>query len=220
MASKEKKNIDIPVETGVSQELDNFELWVVENSKKLMVFSGILIVVIAVGASIWNWQNETEARSRAAFAGAEKIEQIEQALKEHAKGPAATAARIKLARLYSADKKYTEAAKILETVAQDAEADAFLRSRAAVEAAGNYELAGKVDEAIKAYAAVFDNALTDETVRVEAAYAQGRLLAAKKDYAGASLAFKRAIVANPGSQTVAFWSQLAGRALDRLPAGK
>ena len=219
MASKEKKNIDIP-EAGVSQELDNFELWVVQNSKKLIVFSIVLIVVVAVGASIWNWQEGKEARSRAAFAAAKTIEDIETALTEHAKGPAATAARLRLARLYTADKKYDKAAEILKSVAADPEADAFLRSRAAVEAAGNYELAGKTDEAIKEYASVAENALTDETVRQEAAYAQGRLLAAKKDYAGASLAFKRAIAANPGSQASAFWSQLAGRALDRLPAGK
>ena len=41
-----------------------------------------------------------------------------------------------------------------------------------------------------------------------------------KDNAKARDAFKRAIVSNPTSQTTVYWSQLAGRAMDRLPAGK
>ena len=32
----DKKNIELP-EAGVSQELDNFELWVVENRKKICI---------------------------------------------------------------------------------------------------------------------------------------------------------------------------------------
>ena len=216
----EKKNIDVPAENGVSQELDRFEAWVVGNSKKIMICSGILVVVIVVAVSVWSWVKGAEDRSRQAFASATTQEQIESTLKKYDKGAAAAEARVRLARMFAKNKEYAKAAALLEQVANDAAVISFLRGRAAVEAAGNYELAGNAAEAEKAFAAAADNTAFDEAVRVEAAYGQGRLLAAKKDYAGARLAFKRATVKTPANRTVAFWSGLAGRALDRLPAGK
>ena len=59
----DKKNIELP-EAGVSQELDNFELWVVENRKKIVVVSAILVVVIATGVCTWRWFKNAENRSR------------------------------------------------------------------------------------------------------------------------------------------------------------
>lgn len=216
----DKKKAEVVVESGVSQELDNFEAWVIENNKKILAVCAGIVVVVAIAASIWMWIGGAEDRSRKAFAAAETREQIEAVLKDHSKGAAAAEAKVRLARLYSKAKEYGKAAALLETVSVDMDTVIFLRGRAAVEAAANYELAGKTDEALKAYAAAADNTAFDEAVRVEAAYNQGRLLAAKKDYAGAKLAFKRASVKNSADRAVSFWSGLAGRALDRLPAGK
>lgn len=216
----DNKNVEIPAEASVSQELDRFEAWVIENSKKILIGSGVIVVVVAIVASIWMWVDGAEGRSRKAFAAAVTQEQIENTLKKFDKGPAAAEARVRLARILAKNKNYVKAAALLEQVANDPEAISFLRGRAAVDAAGNYELAGKAAEAEKAYAAAADNTAFDEAVRVEAAYGQGRLLAAKKDYAGARLAFKRAAVKNPANKSVSFWSGLAGRAMDRLPAGK
>ena len=216
----EKKKAELVVESGVSQELDNFEAWVIENNKKILAVCAGIVVVVAVAASAWMWVSGAEDRSRKAFAAADTQEEIEATLKEYSTGAAATEAKVRLARLYSKSKKYDQAAELLGTVAVDMDAIVFLRGRAALESAGNYELAGKAEEALKAYTAAADDTAFDEAVRVEAAYNQGRLLAAKKDYAGAKLAFKRAAVKNSTDRSVAFWSGLAGRALDRLPAGK
>ena len=54
MADNKKQNIDMP-DGGVSQELDNFELWVVENRKRILVVSAILVVVIAAAICTWKW---------------------------------------------------------------------------------------------------------------------------------------------------------------------
>jgi tetratricopeptide (TPR) repeat protein len=216
----EKKKTELVIETGVSQELDRFEAWVIENNKKILAVCAGIVAVVAVAATVWMWVSGAENRSRAAFASAETKTDIETVLKEYSSGAAASEAKVRLARMYSKDKEYGKAAELLNTVANDAEVIVFLRGRAAVESAGNYELAGKMDEALKGYAAAADNTAFEESVRVEAAYNQGRLLAAKKDYAGAKLAFKRASVKNSADRAVAFWSGLAGRALDRLPAGK
>ena len=82
------------------------------------------------------------------------------------------------------------------------------------------EKAKKDAEAVKAYTAAANNAAYQESTRAEAAYCLGCFYVAKKDNAKARDAFKRAIVSNPTSQTTVYWSQLAGRAMDRLPAGK
>ena len=75
-------------------------------------------------------------------------------------------------------------------------------------------------EAEKAYTSAANNAAYQEPVRAEAAYLLGCLYVAKNDNEKAQAAFKRAIISNPTSQTTAYWSQLASRAMDRLPAGK
>ena len=209
-----------PVESTVSQELDNFEAWVIENSKKILWACGGIVVIAAVVSSIWLWVDGAEARSRKAFAAAVTREQIENTLKKFEKGPAAAEARVRLARIYSKEKEYDKAAELLKGVAKTDGIAEFVRGRAAIEAAANYELAGKTAEAESIYVYTADNTAFDEAARVEAAYNQGRLLAAKKDYAGAGLAFRRAIVRSSTSRAVSFWSGLASRALDRLPSGK
>ena len=214
-----KKNIDLP-EAGVSQELDNFELWVVENRKKILVVSAILVVVIATGVCTWKWFKNAENRSREAFGKAVTMEQIEATLKKYSEGPAAAAARVRLAEEYAKKKDYEKAAAVLGDVVKDSTADIFLRSRAEINAGRYYELAGKDAEAVKAYSSVANNAAYQESTRAEAAYCLGCFYVAKKDNAKARDAFKRAIVSNPTSQTTVYWSQLAGRAMDRLPAGK
>ena len=216
----DKKDNGAPVDSTVSQELDNFEAWVIENSRKILWACGGIVVIAAVVSSVWLWIDGAEGRSRKAFASASTQEQIENTLKKFDKGPVAAEARIRLARMYAGEKKYEQAAELLKRVAESGGIAEFVRGRAAVESAANYELAGKTAEAENAYAYAVDNTAFDEAVRVEAAYGQGRLLAAKKDYAGARLAFRRAIVRSTTSRAVSFWSGLAGRALDRLPAGK
>ena len=221
MADNEKKakNIDIP-EAGVSQELDNFELWVVEHRKKILVVSAILVVVIATGICLWRWHKGAENRSREAFAKAVTAEQIEAALKKHPKGPAASGVRLRLAEKYNAKKEYAKAAAVLSEVVKDQTADLYVRSRAEVNAGRYYELAKNVAEAEKAYASAANNAAYQEPVRAEAAYLLGCLYVAKNDTAKAQASFKRAMVAKPTYQATVVWSQLAARAMDRLSAGK
>lgn len=214
-----KKNIELP-EAGVSQELDNFELWVVENRKKIVVVSAILIVVIATGVCTWRWFKNAENRSREAFGKAVTAEQIEAALKDYSKGPAAAAARVRLADEYARKKDYAKSASVLMDAVKDSTADIVIRSRAEINAGRYFELAGKDADAINAYTSVANNAAYQESTRAEAAYCLGCLYTAKKDTVKARDAFKRAIVSNPTSQTTVYWSQLAGRAMDRLPAGK
>lgn len=215
----EKKDNNVGIESTVGQDLDNFETWMIENNKKILWACGGIVVIAAIVSSIWLWIDGAEGRSRKAFEAASTQEQIETALKNFDKGPAADAAKVKLARLYAKDKKYEQAAMLLKGVAESAGTAEFVRGRAAVEGAADFELAGKTAEAEQLYVYAADNTAFDEAIRVEASYNQGRLLAAKKDYGAARLAFRRAAVKNPSSNAVSFWSGLAGRALDRLPAG-
>ena len=221
MADNEKKvtNIDHP-EAGVAQELDNFELWVVEHRKKIVVAAAILVVVIATGVCLWKWYKGAENRSRDAFAKAVTVEQIEATLQKYSKGPAAAGARLRLADKYNAKKDYAKAAAILAEIVKDQTADLYVRARAEVNAGRYYELANNAAEAEKAYTAAANNAAYQEAVRAEASYLLGCLYAAKNDTAKAQAAFKRAMVSKPTSQTTVYWSQLASRAMDRLPAGK
>lgn len=221
MADNEKKvkNIEAP-EAGVAQELDNFELWVVENRKMIVVVSAILVIVIATGICLWKWYKGAEDRSREAFAKAVSVEQIETALKKYDKGPAAAGARLRLAKLYNDKKEYAKAAAVLADVVKDQTVDAYIRGRAEVNAGRYFELAKNLAEAEKAYSSAANNVAYQEPVRAEAAYLLGCLYAAKKDYPKAQSAFKRAVVSKPTSQATMFWSQLATRAMDRLPAGK
>lgn len=221
MADNEKKvkNIEAP-EAGVAQELDNFELWVVENRKMIVVVSAILVIVIATGVCLWKWYKGAEDRSREAFAKAVSVEQIETALKKYDKGPAAAGARLRLAKLYNDKKEYAKAAAVLADVVKDQTVDAYIRGRAEVNAGRYFELAKNLAEAEKAYSSAANNVAYQEPVRAEAAYLLGCLYVAKKDYPKAQSAFKRAVVSKPTSQATMFWSQLATRAMDRLPAGK
>ena len=54
----EKKHTELVVETGVSQELDRFEAWVIENNKKILAVCVGIVVVVAIIASVWMWAKE------------------------------------------------------------------------------------------------------------------------------------------------------------------
>ena len=79
---------------------------------------------------------------------------------------------------------------------------------------------GSVTGSSAGVSAAANNAAYQEATRAEAAYCLGCLYVAKKDYAKAKEAFKRAIVSNPTGQVTPYWSERAKRSLDRLPAGK
>lgn len=219
MADENKKNIEMP-DGGVSQELDNFELWVVEHRKGIMITAAILAVVIAAGVCGWKWYKGAEDRSRAAFEKASTAAELEANLKKYSKGPAAGNARIRLAKEYENAKQYDKAAAVLMEVVKDTTVDILVRSRAELNAGRYFELAKKDAEAINAYTAVANNAAYQESTRAEASYCLGCLYAVKKDTAKAQAAFKRAVVTNPTQQVTQAWSQKATLALDRLSAGK
>lgn len=219
LEKKAKKNIDIP-EEGMAQELDNFEVWVVENRKKIVVWSIILIIVIAAGTCIWMWYKGAEERSRNAYYKAGTVEQLEAAVKEHTKGPAAGGGKLRLAEKYAEKKEYAKAADVLSGVVQDTTVHVYVRARAEINAGRYYELAKKDAEAEKAYSAAANNAAYQEAVRAEAAYLLGCLYVSRKDNEKALAAFKRAVVEKPTSQATAHWSSLASKSIDRLSAGK
>ena len=214
-----KKNIDIP-EEGMAQGLDNFEVWVVENRKKIIIGSIILIVVVAAGICTWLWYKGAEERSRKAYYKAATIEQLEAAAKKHPKGPAAGGGKLRLAEKYGEKKEYAKAAEVLSSVVKDTTVNIYVRARAEVNAGRYYEQAKNIAEAEKAYTSVANNAAYQEAVRAEASYLLGCLYVSKKENAKALAAFKRAVVEKPTSQATLYWSSLASKSMDRLSAGK
>ncbi len=206
-----------PADAG--EELDRFEVWVTGHNREILWGSGILVLVIVAIAIAVQYHSGEARRSRDAFSNTETVEQIETVLKEHDSGAAASEARIRLSRLLAAKMKYADAARTLDKVAADTDTMAFIRARAAIDAAYMTELDSNLKDAAARFRKAADDMTFPEDIRIEAAYSAGRIYAAEKNYSEARAMLGRANIRNANNQGgMALWADLAARELDRLPA--
>ena len=178
MDNKQTRQMNAEMSSALFSERERFEMLFAENWKKIAVIGVAVALVVALAFAAWGMVNRSATKAAYAFADAADAPALEKALAENGSAKGALAARQRLIQLYVDTKNYPAALKQIKLVASDAEADSAVRGRAALNEALVLELSGKTKEAAAAFAKAAGNINFKNAIRLEAAAAAGRLLAA------------------------------------------
>lgn len=170
-AKKDQDNQDAPI----SELLDSFEAWFIENWKKAIMGCCALAVAATVGILIGYAYRAHDAKIMNQFANATDVKSLQEVLAEHASYKAADAARFKLAALLVDESKYDEARAQLLSIVNSGKSELFMKGHAAINAAYLLEKTGKEEDAAAEFASIYSNQEIQEELRAEAAYAALRL---------------------------------------------
>ena len=215
---KKKVQEPDPISENIAENCDTFEVWFIENWKKVMWGCGVVLVLVAVWFSIGQIRKNAEAKYRAVFADAVTQSQLETALQKYPEGTVSCEGRVRLARIYLKANNDKGALEQFSLIAADPKASAFTRGRAILDSGYVQEKAGKYKEALAKYEQAASATDFTEEARCEGWYAAGRMQVQLKNVEKARSAFKRAMPANPRSMASVFWRSQAQAALERLPS--
>ena len=178
MDNEKNKQMNAEMSAALFSERERFEMLFAEHWKKIAVIGVLIALVVALVFVAWGITNRSAIKAAHAFADAADVPALEKALAENAGKKGALTARQRLVQLYIDGKKYDEALKQLKLVAADPDADSNIRGNAVVTEGLIYELQGKNKEAADLLAKTAASANYRNGVRLNAAAAAGRLLAA------------------------------------------
>lgn len=220
---KDQNNPDKAGEEGdlaenMSENLDQFEMWLIANGKMIACVCVLILIGVAVFLTVMHLREKSVKGATARLAAAQKIEQLTAALKSaSADVPGYDVAQIRLARLYAADKKYDLAYSNYIAVAERKN-EPYLSARSRLDAAYIKELAGKTAEAAAIFALAADSSDLLQDLRAEGAYGAGRLFLVLKNEAAARKYLSMFDPMKAQSQVASQWAMLAQAQLNRLAA--
>ena len=215
---KKKVQEPDPITENIAENCDTFEVWFIENWKKVMWGCGVILVLVALWFTISHIRKNAEAKYRATFADAVTKVQLEKALQEYPAGSVSCEGRARLAKIYLKENNEKGALEQFSMIVADPKAPAFTKGRAIVDSGYVQEKAGKYKEALAKYEQAASMTDLGEEIRCEGWYAAGRMQLQLKNLEKARAAFKRAMPANPRSMSSVFWRSQAQAALERLPS--
>lgn len=159
----------------VMDDFDRFELFFVENWKKIVIVAVLIVLGVAAVVSVRVYSSHRQMKAAVVFNQAVDIAALEKALADYGSAPSAGAARLRLAGFYIDGKDYAAARRQLEILAADSGASE-LAWRAALNLGYLTELEGKTEEAAGIFAAfAAESAPGSEGYRAEASANAGRL---------------------------------------------
>ena len=133
----------------VMDDFDRFEYFFATHWKHIVYAAIAVVVIVAAIVSVKYFSNKSAAAAAVAYDKATDIAQLEKAIKDHGKAPAAI--YVRLAGMYIAKKDYANARKQLLTAAADNSA-VEVQWRARLNLAYVDELEGKYAEGAKNFA--------------------------------------------------------------------
>lgn len=178
MDNEKNKQMNAEMSAALFSERERFEMLFAEHWKKIAVIGVLIALVVALAFVAWGITTRSAIKATYAFADAVDAPALEKALAENSGKRGTLAARQRLIQIYIDGKKYAEALKQLKLVAADPDADSNIRGNAVVTEGLIYELQGKNKEAADLLAKTAASANYKNAVRLTAAAAAGRLLAA------------------------------------------
>ena len=213
---KKKVQEPDPITDNIAENCDTFEVWFIENWKKVMWGCGVILVLVALWFTISHIRKNAEAKYRATFADATTKVQLETALQKYPEGSVSCEGRARLAKIYLKENNEKGAMEQFSMIVADPKAPTFTKGRAIVDSGYVQEKAGKYKEALAKYEQAASMTDLGEEIRCEGWYAAGRMQLQLKNPEKARAAFKRAMPARPRSMASVFWRSQAQAALERL----
>jgi hypothetical protein len=191
MDNEKSKQMNAEMSAALFSERERFEMLFADHWKKAAVIGVLIALVVALAFTAWSFANRSSIRATYAFADANDIASLEKALAENSSKTGALAARQRLVQLYIDGKNYDKALQQLKLVASDEAADADVKGKAALTEGLIMELQGKEKDAAARFTRIAGDANCKAALRLEAAAAAARLMAAK-DPDGAAAILEKA----------------------------
>jgi len=193
MKKKDKKNLDREIRSALLEDVEYVTALVTAQWKKIVIGGIIIIIAVGIFYSMSLNAERKERRAGDALAAAVTEQQLCDALKEFPDYAASNNAYLRLARIYTAEKKYDLARQQYRKIAANgASTDMLCRIR--LEEAYLLELEGKPKEAAAAFRAAADNAVST-AARIEALYGAGRLMLSQGNKNEAKILLAQAVAA-------------------------
>ncbi len=212
--TNKQKDLENALRESTGDGIDRFEYFVKNNQKQIFWGAGILVLLLAVIATLAAVQSALLRREASALSAARSETDLEAVLQKYGKGPSTFEARLRLARLYANGEKYEPAMKALEPLIQSPEPETS--GRAKLMQAYFLENSNKFQEAFVQYAAVANNAVLPLPLQAEAAYGAGRLALKLGKNEEARTYLNRTASTGKNSE----WARKAVYLLRQIPAAK
>ena len=207
---KDAKALNKEIGEALFTDEERLELFFAKHWKKLLAAALIAVVAITAAFAVHKHAEAAKKADSAKLAQAKSIAEIEAAIAAAPKARGVDAARFRLAKLYTDDKKFDQARKVLAAISAGSE-DPAARDRASLNSAYLLELEGKTADAAQSFAVIVGAASASAAARAEAAYSAGRLYVQLKQPAEAKkvLARLQTIKATPEQPVVGEWKNRA-----------
>lgn len=213
-----EKKLDRAISQEVVSDREKFEYFFGTYWKQITAASAVLVVLISLAFAFYRHHQSAIREANAALSEAKTAEEIIAVLAKHPSESASVAARLRLASLYLADKKYDQAAEEFKKVAGDENLSAPIRFRAMLNCAYLTEQSGKEAGAAEEFSAVGRNPEVPINLRAEANYSAGRIYCKLKDFAKARAALELAASGAESEPDAFGWGKMAAIMANSLPA--
>ena len=208
MKKKEnKKQIDAEINRVLLSDFDKIENFVVGHWKQMFIGAGVIIVLVAIAYGIMLKKENNELAAQSAIANAATKQQLIEVIERYSSYKEADYARIRLARIYSAENDFAKAQELFKAVAQNTQ-DQELKCQMLLDEAYMLEKAGKFDDAVKSFMIIGNNSMYAKGVRAEAYYGAMRLAIKQNKKDEAAKAFTQLNLLT-GDDVAAVWINLA-----------
>ncbi|HBC89048.1 MAG TPA: hypothetical protein DCZ94_19075 [Lentisphaeria bacterium] len=169
-------------------EMTQFEDFFVAHWEKILNVAIAIVIASAVYFVYSKISGTKDIEASAEFARAKTVQELQKAIGSHPSNPSANYARLKIAKLLVAEKKYDDALKACREITQvSGSEEAYWQAK--LDEGYILELMGKMDEAAESFSKLGPDIKFPVNVRNEASYSAGRIFLSngKKDRALASL---------------------------------
>ena len=171
-----KKQIDAEITSSLFGEITKFELFLTQNWKMLVTVALLIVVGIGVWAGVQSYRKSAALKAANALSSADTVAALYAALKTYPSEPASRFARLRLAKLLMAEKKFKEADAEFAALAAQPDLPAEFAARVKIDQGYLLENAGMKKEAAQQLANAATSAAS-AAVRAEAFFGAGRLQA-------------------------------------------
>ena len=169
-----KKQLDAEINRMLLNDFDKIENFIVTRWKQMFICAGVIIVLVAVAYGVMLKKENNERAAQSAVANAVTKEQLVEVIGRYKSYKEVDFARIRLARIYSAENDFAKAKELFKTVAMNTE-DQELKCRMLLDEAYMIEKENKFADAVKAFNIIANNSMYSNGVRAEAYYSAMRL---------------------------------------------
>jgi tetratricopeptide (TPR) repeat protein len=216
-----KKALDAEITDALLDDFDKFEHFAITYWKQIGAVALLIVVGVALWVMVSDSRKATERRINDEICNAKTEAEIIAVVKKYPTFPAASYARLRLAKIYLEEKKYAKAYEQFK-ILRSSDVPREMTWRINLDEAYALELEGKKTEAAGKFGVMAADPSLPDGLRCEANYAAGRLYAALKQNDKARKYLTKASRIRPAvnNQAAMFWVSQAKFILIRLEPPK